>query len=81
MLINFISLQFILISNSPFFVQETSMELDIISDSPDHITVENIEHFPPFEVKDTCIIGRHNIIFKEFIYVRKSFFLIRLNLK
>jgi len=58
-----------LILNSPFNVQENSIEFDILSDSSENIVIENIEHFPPFEVNDTCTLGRHNFIFKEFVYV------------
>ena len=46
------------------------MELIIISDSPSKITIENIEHIPPFEVNDTTTLEKSNFIFKELIYVR-----------
>ena len=46
------------------------MELKILSDSPNDITIEHIEHFPPFEVNDTVTLGKHSLIFKELIYVK-----------
>jgi len=58
-----------LILNAPYFVPETAMELEIITDSPGRIIIEHIENIQPFEVKDILIVERDNNVFKEFIYV------------
>ena len=69
MLLLIFKFQFILILNAPFFVPENALELEIITDSPGSIVIENVESIAPFEVKDSLVVARDNHVFKEFIYV------------
>lgn len=72
-----------MILNAPFSVPESTMELEIITDSPGCINIEHIESIPPFEVKDSLVVARDNHIFKEFIYVKnnKKILILRLRKK
>ena len=49
-------------------VKENSADIDIVFSNPNY-HIEQIENIEPFIIKDEYIPNRHNIIFKEIIYV------------
>ena len=65
-----------MVVNAPYFISETNLDLEILSDTPSFINLENIENILPYEVKDKCLINKLDYVFKELIFVKNNFIFI-----
>lgn len=57
--------------NTPYDISpDTQISIEFLAMNNEHLIISQLEIIEPYEIKDTNVLGKKNLIFKEIFYVK-----------